>query len=220
MESLKEFVDILLHLDAHLNEWIGMVGHGFYLLMFLVIFCETGLVVMPFLPGDSLLFALGAMTAVENAVLSLPLLCVLLAAAGILGDAVNYAAGRTIGPRVFKSETSRLLNKLHLLRAQAFFTRHGGKAIILARFAPIVRTFVPFVAGIGRMNYPRFALFNVTGGIAWVTGFLVAGHTFGNIPTVKRNFHIVIIGIVVVSCIPIVVEFLRARASPKAPSAS
>ncbi len=219
MEMLKEAIDVMLHLDAHLNEWIGATGNWFYVLMFLVIFCETGLVVTPFLPGDSLLFALGALTTTENAALSLPVLLVSLTAAGIIGDAVNYSCGRWIGPKVFTSETSRFLKRDHLLKAQAFFERHGGKAIIFARFAPIVRTFVPFVAGIGRMHYPRFALFNVVGAIAWVAGFLLAGHYFGNIPAVKRNFHIVIFGIIGVSLLPIVIEFFRARAASKTPAA-
>lgn len=218
MEMLKEALDVLLHLDIHLNQWIGMTGSWIYLALFLVIFCETGLVVTPFLPGDSLLFALGALTTSENAALSLPILLVSLTAAGIIGDAVNYACGRYIGPKVFKSETSRFLNRNHLLKAQEFFERHGGKAIIFARFAPIVRTFVPFVAGIGKMRYPRFALFNVIGGIAWVAGFLLAGHYFGNIPAVKRNFHIVIFGIIGVSLLPIVIEFFRARATSKSAS--
>ena len=212
---IQEALDVVLHLDAHLNEWIGMTGPWIYPLLFLVIFCETGLVVTPFLPGDSLLFALGALTATENAALSLPLLCVLLVAAGIIGDAVNYAAGRFAGPKVFTSDTSRLWNKDHLLKAQAFYERHGGKAIIFARFVPIIRTFAPFVAGIGKMQYARFAAFNVSGAVAWVLGFLLAGHTFGDIPAVKRNFHFVIFGIIVVSFLPVIVEFLRARSAGK-----
>ncbi len=215
MDFLKETVDVILHLDAHVNAWIGTLGPWIYPLLFLVIFSETGLVVTPFLPGDSLLFALGALSATENAELSLPLLAVLLVAAGILGDAVNYACGRYVGPKVFTSETSRLWNKDHLLKAQAFYDRHGGKAIVFARFVPILRTFAPFVAGIGRMQYPRFAFFNVSGAIAWVLGFLIAGHIFGNIPAVKRNFHIVIFGIIGVSFLPVIVEYVRAKAASK-----
>lgn len=216
METLKEIVDIALHLDAHLNEWIGILGPAWvYLLVFLVVFAETGLIVTPFLPGDSLLFALGAMTTTENAVLSLPLLSALLVSAGILGDAVNYSCGRYVGPKVFSSATSRLWNRDHLLKAQAFYERHGGKAIVLARFAPIIRTFAPFVAGVGKMSYPRFALFNVAGAVLWVMSFLLAGHYFGNIPAVKRNFHIVIVAIVVVSILPMAIEFLRHRGAKK-----
>jgi len=211
MALLRQIVDLFLHLDVHLTEWVGMLGPGIYVLLFVVVFCETGLVVTPFLPGDSLLFALGALASIEGSSLSLPLLWVLLVTAAVLGDAVNYAIGLRAGPRVFKSDSSRLLNKRHLLRTQRFYERHGGKTIVLARFMPIFRTFAPFVAGIGKMGYRRFSLFNVSGGLAWVTSFLLAGYYFGSIPTVKRNFHVVIAAIIVLSAIPPAVEFLRAR---------
>lgn len=211
MALITEFLDIMLHLDMHLNTWAATMGPWMYALMFLVIFCETGLVVTPFLPGDSLLFALGALTATENAYLSLPLLAVLLIIAGILGDATNYAIGRYIGPKIFSREDSFWLNKEHLLRTQKFYEKHGGKTIILARFIPIIRTFAPFVAGIGEMQYRRFAAYNVVGAVVWVLTFLVAGNFFGNIPAVKTNFHIVILAIIVISFLPVVIEFIRAR---------
>jgi membrane-associated protein len=211
MELLQQLLDIFLHLDVHLTEWVGVLGPWTYLLLFAVVFCETGLVVTPFLPGDSLLFALGALASVEGSTLRLSVLLGTLITAAILGDAVNYAIGYRIGPRVFKSETSRLLNKHHLLRTQHFYQKHGGKTIVLARFMPIFRTFAPFVAGIGKMSYRRFALYNVSGGIAWVSSFLLAGYYFGAIPAIKRNFHIVIVAIVVISAIPPLIEVLRAH---------
>jgi membrane-associated protein len=211
MEELKHVLDIFLHLDVHLNEWVRMMGPGVYGLLFAIVFCETGVVVLPFLPGDSLLFALGALSVGEDAALSFPLLLILLCAAGILGDAINYAIGRKLGPRVFNSETSLLFNKKHLYRTQAFYERYGGKTIILARFIPILRTFAPFVAGIGKMRYSRFAFFNAIGGVAWVSLFLAAGRFFGNLPGVKRNFHYVILAIVFISILPPVVEWLRTK---------
>lgn len=211
LQTVLQFVDIMLHLDQHLNQWVAICGPWLYLILFLVVFCETGIVVTPFLPGDSLLFALGALAASENSVMSLPILMVSLAIAAILGDAVNYSIGRKVGPKVFQRENSILLNKKHLLRAQAFYEKHGGKTIILARFMPIVRTFAPFVAGIGKMNYGRFAIYNVTGGLTWVFSFLLAGYFFGNIPTIKTNFHIVILAIIVISVLPIFIEFFKAR---------
>src|SRR5262249_26965695 len=162
---IHQAIDIFLHLDTHLNDLAGALGGWLYSVLFLIIFCETGLVVTPFLPGDSLLFAIGALAAIEGSPLQIPLILVLLSLAGVSGDAVNYAIGYRVGPRVFTSETSRLLNKRHLLRTQAFYEKYGGKTIILARFMPVVRTFAPFVAGIGKMRYARFALFNVIGGV-------------------------------------------------------
>jgi membrane-associated protein len=176
-----------------------------------IIFCETGLVVTPILPGDSLLFAVGALCALQPDALDIRLVIPLLIAAAVLGDAVNYSIGLRIGPRAFRSDSSRLLNKKHLVRTQAFYEKHGGKTIILARFAPIIRTFAPFVAGIGRMPYARFFSFNVVGAIAWVSIGTVAGYLFGNFPVVKKNFSLVIIAIVVVSVLPLVVEFWRSR---------
>jgi membrane-associated protein len=204
-----QFLDILLHLNEHLSSWAESMGPWLYVVLFLIVFCETGLVVTPFLPGDSLLFATGTLCALG--VMNLGLVLVLLLVAAIVGDAVNYAIGRHIGPRIFVSETSIWLNKKHLLRTQRFYERHGGKTIIIARFAPILRTFAPFVAGIGQMRYRRFAAFNVVGGAAWVVSFLLAGYWFGNQPVVQRNFHVVIVAIIVISLIPAVVEFMRQR---------
>jgi membrane-associated protein len=208
---MHQILDYFLHLDAHLNQGVAVLGPWFYAVLFAVVFCETGLVVTPFLPGDSLLFAVGALAAASGSTLSLPLLAVLLVVAAIAGDAVNYAVGREIGPRVFKREDSWWLNRKHLLRAQEFYERYGGKAIFLSRFVPIIRTFAPFVAGIGRMRYRRFAAWNVAGGLTWVLAFLFAGYFFGNQPVVKRNFHYVIVAIIVISLVPIVIEALRAR---------
>lgn len=216
MNLLSQFIDLILHLDVHLNAWVAMFGPWIYVVLFVIIFCETGVVVTPFLPGDSLLFALGALATTPGSVLEIPWLAAVLVIAGILGDAANYTIGRFIGPKVFSKQDSFWLNKKHLLRAQAFYEKHGGKTIILARFMPIVRTFAPFVAGIGKMHYPRFAAFNVVGAMAWVLSFLFAGYFFGNIPSVKTNFHIVIIAIVVISFLPVAFEALRARREAKA----
>ncbi len=211
IEYVQQGIDIFLHLDAHLNHLAGQLGPVLYLLLFVIVFCETGLVVTPFLPGDSLLFAVGALAAVQGAVINVHLAAILLMIAGILGDAVNYSIGAYVGPAVFKSETSRWLNKQHLQRTHEFYERHGGKTIILARFIPIIRTFAPFVAGIGRMGYPRFAAYNVIGAVVWVCCFVYAGYLFGNVPVVKRNFHFVIVAIIVISVMPPVIEYLRSR---------
>jgi membrane-associated protein len=210
MEYLQQLLDLFFHMDRYLNEWMVLLGPWLYLILFAIFFAETGLVVTPFLPGDSLLFATGALTAIGTTLdlrLVLPLLC----AAAVIGDAVNYSVGRYLGPKVFRSETSRLLNRKHLLKAQSFYEKYGGITIVLARFIPIVRTFAPFVAGIGKMSYPRFALYNVTGGISWVCCFTLAGYFFGNLPSVKRNFHYVIVAIVLVSVMPAVIEYWRER---------
>jgi membrane-associated protein len=211
MEFLQQVIDILLNLPQHLNDWAQVLGPWLYVVLFLIIFCETGLVVTPFLPGDSLLFALGALSGGEGFPLPLPWLVVLLWAAAVLGDAVNYSIGLRIGPKVFTREDSRLFNKKHLLRTQAFYEKHGGKTIVLARFIPIIRTFAPFVAGIGKMSYFRFAVYNVTGGLAWVALLVVGGHVFRSHPWVKDRFHVVIAAIIIISVLPVVVEFLRAR---------
>jgi membrane-associated protein len=212
---VKNLIDIFLHLDQHLGALSASLGGWMYGLLVLIIFCETGLVVLPFLPGDSLLFAVGALCAVPASGLNLGLMMVLLCVAAVVGDAVNYAAGRYLGPQVFASDASKVLNKKHLLHTARFYEKHGGKTIILARFIPIVRTFAPFVAGVGKMSYRRFALFNIVGGIAWVVGFLGLGYAFGNMPIVKKQFHYVILGIIVVSVAPAVIEFLRARSKPE-----
>lgn len=210
METLREFVDIFLHLDRHLNEWSASLGPWLYVVLFLIIFCETALVVTPFLPGDSLLFAVGALAASEGSPIRIGVVIVLLSFAAVLGDAVNYSIGKYFGPKVFRWERSRLFNPDHLVKTQLFYEKYGGKTIVLARFVPIVRTFAPFVAGIGRMRYRRFALFNIAGGVMWVAGFAIAGYQFGGLETVKKNFQYVIVGIIVVSVLPIAIEFLRA----------
>lgn len=207
--SFAGLIEIFLHLDVHLNEWIGLLGPWIYLLLFLIIFCETGLVITPFLPGDSLLFALGALAATDQAVLRLPLLMILLMAAAVLGDAVNYSIGRRIGPKVFREGARWWLSKKHLLATEAFYERHGGKTIVIARFMPIIRTFAPFVAGVGTMTYRRFAVFNVAGALLWVFAFLLGGYYFGNIPAVKRNFEFVILGIVGLSCMPLFLRLVK-----------
>ena len=214
-ESLSYVIDLVLHLDKHLSALSNSLGGWIYVILFAVVFCETGLIVTPFLPGDSLLFAVGALVALPETGLSLPLMFVLLTVAAILGDALNYRIGRMIGPKIFRSEKSMLLNKDHLLKAQRFYERHGGKAIFLARFVPIIRTFAPFVAGAGKMNYLRFWMFNVSGAIIWVGLFLVGGYVFGNFPPVKKNFSLVMLGIIFVSVLPIAFEWWRDRKQAK-----
>ncbi|HZT81825.1 MAG TPA: DedA family protein [Gemmataceae bacterium] len=211
MDFLRQAVDVFLHLDQHLKELAGPWGPWLYVLLFVIVFCETGLVVTPFLPGDSLLFAVGALIARGDLPLNLPATVGLLMAAAILGDAVNYRIGYRIGPKVFKSESSWLLNKKHLLRTQHFYERYGGKTIILARFIPIIRTFAPFVAGIGKMEYRRFALYNVVGGMAWVLTFALSGYFVGDLPWVKDGFHYIIVAIILISVTPPVIEFVLAR---------
>lgn len=219
-ELILRFWNIVTHLNEHLTAWTQTMGGWLYVLLFAVVFCETGLVVTPFLPGDSLLFAVGAICALEDSPLSILVTIPLLIFAAVLGDAVNYSIGRKIGPKVFTSEKSWLLNKKHLLRTQAFYEKYGGKTIIIARFVPIVRTFAPFVAGIGQMRYRRFFAFNVIGAIAWVIIFVPAGYWFGNLPVVQKQFHYVIVAIIVLSIMPAVVEFIREwRARGRAPSA-
>jgi membrane-associated protein len=183
--------------------------------LFAILFAETGLVVTPFLPGDSLLFTVGAIVGGRESRADLPFLLVLMSVAAVLGDGVNYHLGRWAGPAVFRSERSRLLNRKHLLEAQAFYEKYGAKTIVLARFVPVVRTFAPFVAGIGRMSYPRFAAYNVVGGVGWVMSLTMAGVWFGGIPWVRDHFEHVVYAIVVVSVLPVVVEILRARAAAR-----
>ena len=219
-ESLAYLIHLILHLDEELSALSNSLGGWLYVILFAVVFCETGLIVTPFLPGDSLLFAVGALVALPETGLSLPLMFVLLTIAAIMGDAVNYRIGRMIGPRIFRSEKSRLLNKDHLLKAQRFYERHGGKAIFLARFVPIIRTFAPFVAGAGKMNYFRFWMFNVSGGIVWVGLFLTGGYLFGNLPIVKKYFSLVMLGIIFVSMLPIAFEWYRDRKQAKTANAS
>ena len=208
--DLGKIIDIFLHLDQYLNQWATEMGAWLYALLFAIVFAETGLVVTPFLPGDSLLFAVGALSATEGSPIDPWLVSALLIVAAILGDAVNYAIGARVGPKVFP-RGSRFFKQELLARTQRFYEKHGGKTIILARFVPIVRTFAPFVAGIGQMSYARFAMFNVVGAVVWVVLFVALGHAFGNLPVVKRNFQYVILAIIVLSVLPIVFEWWRAR---------
>jgi len=209
MEFIGKLVDLFLHLDKHLNDIIGQYGTWTYLILFLIIFCETGLVVLPFLPGDSLLFAAGAFAALGS--LNVFWLFVLLSIAAIAGDTVNYWLGYWLGPKVFHRDNVRFLNKKHLDRTHAFYEKYGGKTIIIARFIPIVRTFAPFVAGIGSMTYWRFIAYNVIGGVAWVAICVFSGYKFGNLEVVKKNFSLVIVAIVLISVLPMLIEYLRHR---------
>jgi membrane-associated protein len=202
MEWLQPVLDLFFNLDERLHTVIEQWGPWTLILLFVIVFCETGLVVTPFLPGDSLLFAAGAMAALFPDLLGLPALLTTLTVAAILGDTVNYALGRGVGPRAFALD-AWFLRHHNLVKAQEFYERHGGKTIVLARFVPIVRTFAPFVAGIGRMNYAQFLFYNVVGGIAWVLICTLAGYFFGNIPVVKKNFELVVVGIVLLSVLPV-----------------
>ena len=211
---MAALLDILLHVDRYLLTLVSTYGTWVYLLLFLIVFAETGLVVTPFLPGDSLLFAAGAIAAVGR--LDVRIVIVVLIAAAVLGDAVNYAVGRIAGSRILRaveanSRWRRWLNPVHVARAHDFFERHGGKAVVMARFVPIVRTFVPFVAGVAEMSYPSFAFYNVAGAVAWVGVCVGSGYVFGNVPVVQDNFSLVALGIVAVSLLPMVVEYLRHR---------
>lgn len=208
MEFLSQVLDFFLHLDHHLGQVIARFGTASYLILFLIVFAETGLVVTPFLPGDSLLFAAGTFAALGS--FDIGLLLLTLAVAAVLGDTVNYWIGHRIGERAFSGRV-RFLREEHLRRTQAFYERHGGKTIVLARFIPIIRTFAPFVAGVGRMHYPRFLAYNIAGGVAWVALFTLAGYFFGNIAVVKQNFSLVIMAIILLSVVPIAVEFFRSR---------
>ncbi len=213
MEILATLFDIALHLDRHLQALVANYGAWVYAILFLIIFCETGLVVTPFLPGDSLLFVAGTVAAAGG--MNIHLLVVLLIIAAILGDAVNYGVGHYIGPRVFKSRDSKWLNPKYLARAHEFYERHGGKTIIIARFVPIIRTYAPFVAGAASMSYPKFALYNITGAVLWVVSLGYAGYFFGNIPIIKNNLTVVIIIIIILSIMPGVFEYLRHRRSSR-----
>ena len=218
MEILLWFWDLLVHLDAHLAELLQQYGTWVYLILFIIVFCETGLVVTPFLPGDSLLFVAGALWAAAG--MNVEALAAALLVAAILGDTVNYAAGRWFGPRVFQWEDSRWFNRKALDRTHAFYEKHGGKTIIIARFMPFVRTFAPFVAGVGTMDYRRFLAYNVIGAVLWVVSLLYLGYYFGNLPWVKKNLTIVIFGIIGLSLMPIVIEYLKARRAAATASGS
>jgi membrane-associated protein len=210
MDLLPRIIDLFLHLDQHLGQLISQYGTWTHLILFLIVFCETGLVITPFLPGDSLLFAAGTFAALGA--LDLWLVVLLLIIAAIAGDTVNYWIGAYIGPRAFTGDV-RFLRKEYLDRTHAFYEKHGGKTIILARFVPIIRTFAPFVAGVGAMSYPRFIAYNVIGAVLWVGLFVLGGYYFGNISVVRENFTLVILAIIAISVLPIAVEALRARRS-------
>lgn len=214
MEFLQATLDFFLHFDAHLAQAIQQYGALTYLILFVIIFCETGLVVTPFLPGDSLLFAVGSFAAIG---LMNPLLAfVLLVVAAILGDAVNYSTGRIFGMRGF-SDSGRFLNTRHIHKTRSYYDKHGAKTIVIARFLPIVRTFAPFVAGMSGMAYGRFTAYNVGGALLWVATCMLAGYLFGNIPVIQDNFSLVVLGIIVVSLVPTLIAVIRARLSPSKP---
>ncbi len=210
LELIKTLIDFILHIDDHLVEIVSNYKTWTYLILFIIIFAETGLVVTPFLPGDSLLFATGAIVAKEESNLNIVVMAILLIIAAILGDLVNYHVGKYIGPKAFSGKF-RFLKKEYLERTQAFYNKHGGKTIIYARFIPIIRTFAPFVAGIGTMTYLRFATYNIVGGIVWVVSFLLLGFYFGGLPIIKDNFTYVIFAIIILSILPPIIEVLRNR---------
>lgn len=215
MDILVQILDIFLHLDIHLNALAASMGPWLYVLLFAVVFCETGLVVTPFLPGDSLIFAVGALASVEGSVIALPYAIIILMIAAILGDGVNFEIGKYVGPKIFSKDTGFWLNKKHLLSAHAFYEKYGGKTIILARFIPIIRTFAPFVAGIGKMSYFHFALYNVIGAAVWVILFALSGYYFAATPLVKNHFHYVIVAIIIISVLPAVYEVIKAKLDAK-----
>ena len=211
MELLLSLIDILLHLDRHITDLVATYGVWIYLILFCVIFAETGFVVTPFLPGDSLLFVAGAVAALGG--MDILWLNVLLLLAAVLGNSVNYAIGRYLGPKVFQWEQSRFFNREALLKTHAFYEKHGGKTLVISRFLPIFRTFAPFVAGIGAMDAARFTLFNVVGALAWIVSLTLAGYWFGNLPWIKQNLTLVILGIIVVSLLPVIIGAINARRS-------
>lgn len=215
MEFVHFLVDFILHIDVHLAELVAQYGIWIYAILFLILFCETGLVVTPFLPGDSLLFVAGALAALPGNDLNIHLMALLLVVAAVLGDAVNYTIGRLFGERLFSNPNSRIFRRSYLDKTHGFYERHGGKTIILARFVPIVRTFAPFVAGMGHMSYRHFALFNVAGALAWVLLFSYAGYLFGDLPVVQENLKLLIVGIIVVSVLPGLIEVWRHRRQAK-----
>lgn len=213
MEIIRYLIDFILHIEVHL-DYLIQTYHGWtYAILFLIIFCETGVVVLPFLPGDSLLFAIGAFAArgsFDFWTISLSLLV-----AAIIGDSLNYTIGKYVGPKVFYKEDSKFFNKAHLIKAQSFYEKYGAKTIIIARFIPIVRTFAPFVAGIGEMSYRKFMTYNVVGAVLWIFSFIPLGYFFGNLPFIQRNFKLVMIAIIVISVLPAVIEFFRERSRSK-----
>ena len=213
MDLIKQLIEMVLHLDKHLGELVNYFGLWTYFVLFLIIFCETGLVVTPFLPGDSLLFAIGALSASNQ--FNIVAIVIVLTIAAIIGDTVNYHIGKYIGPKVFHKDNVRFLNKKHLIKTHEFYERHGGKTIIIARFMPIIRTFAPFVAGMGSMSYARFIVYNIVGGVLWVTLLVFAGYFFGNIPIVKKNFTLVIMAIIVISVLPGFIAYWNEKMSAR-----
>lgn len=209
MEYFQLIIDFIIHIDAHLAELVVQYGVWIYAILFLIIFCETGLVVTPFLPGDSLLFVAGALCALPTNGLNVHLMVILLVVAAIVGDASNYTIGRLFGKKLFANPNSRIFKQSYLEKTHAFYDKHGGKTIILARFVPIVRTFAPFVAGMGHMNYRHFAAYNVTGGIVWVALFLYAGYFFGGLSFVQENLKLLLVAIIILSILPAVIEVWR-----------
>jgi len=214
MAYFTQYIELFLHLDKSLSAVIQTYGSSTYIILFIVILCETGLVVLPFLPGDSLLFAAGAFAAKGD--MDITTLFITLCIAAVLGDSINYELGRLIGPKIAKQEKSRYINKEHIAKTHLFYEKYGAKTIIIARFIPIIRTFAPFVAGLGSMSYKKFIQYNVIGGIAWIAICLFAGYLFGNIPLVKQNFTIVIFAIIIISLLPAVIEYIRHRSIAKA----
>lgn len=215
MEFITQAADIFLHIDTYLNTWAAAWGIWTYAVIFIVIFCETGLVVTPFLPGDSLLFACGALAATKGSAFNVWVLLAVIYAAAVLGDFCNYEIGKYVGPKVFTRKDSIFLNQSHLQKAHAFYEKYGGKTIILARFIPIIRTFAPFVAGIGKMGYMRFACYNLIGAALWTVLFTLGGYFFADLPLVQKHFHYVLVVIIVISVLPAVYEFIAARRSKK-----
>ncbi|KPD03101.1 DedA family protein [Moellerella wisconsensis] len=211
MEFITFIIDFILHIDVHLAELVAEYGTWVYGILFLILFCETGLVVTPFLPGDSLLFVAGAISALASNDLNIHLMVVLMIMAAIIGDALNYTIGRIFGEKLFSNPESKIFRRSYLDKTHTFYEKHGGKAIILARFVPIVRTFAPFVAGMGKMSYRHFAFYNVTGALLWVISFTYAGYLFGDLPVVQQNLKLLIVGIIFVSILPGVIEIIRHR---------
>ncbi len=215
MEILHGIVDFIVHIDHHINSLVAHYGIWSYAILFAIIFCETGLVITPFLPGDSLLFVIGALAASEGGPLEIKLVLILLTSAAILGNLVNYHIGRFLAPKIFRNENIRFLNKEHLNRTQEFFNKHGSKTIIMTRFMPILRTCAPFLAGVGNMPYAKFTLYNIVGGVVWVFLFVLAGYFFGKVPFIEHNFSKVILVIIVVSLLPAIYEFCIPKKSEK-----
>lgn len=215
MEYIHWVIDFILHIDVHLAELVAQYGVWVYAILFLILFCETGLVVTPFLPGDSLLFVAGALAALPTNDLNVHTMVALMIAAAIIGDAVNYTIGRLFGEKLFSNPNSKIFRRSYLDKTHAFYDKHGGKTIILARFVPIVRTFAPFVAGMGHMSYRHFAMFNVIGALLWVLLFTYAGYLFGNVPVVQENLKLLIVAIIVLSILPGVIEVWRHKRAAK-----